>query len=77
MRKDELANLIEAFLTGQSGNWDWDDFVSVRQPDPETEEIRRRCANLPLEFPPRHEGEYCNEEGMAILKGYISTLRGE
>lgn len=77
MRKDELADLIEAFVNGTSGEWDWDDFISVKQTDPQIEEIRRKCANVPLEFPPTRPGEYCSEGGVALLRNYVRKLREE
>ncbi|MFZ2643176.1 MAG: hypothetical protein WA117_19445 [Verrucomicrobiia bacterium] len=75
MRKDELANSIEAFLNGTSEVWDWDDFISSKQSDPVIEEIRLRCANLPWEFPPNHPGEYCGDAGTRVLRDYIHRLR--
>lgn len=75
MRKDELANLIEAFLNGTCGEWDWDDFISVKQSDPEIEEIRLRCANLPWEFPSARPDEYCSDKGTVVLKDYVQRLR--
>jgi hypothetical protein len=75
MSKSEMAELIEAFLTGVSDDWDWDDFISIKQSNPEIEQIRLRCANLPWEFPPNRPGDYCNDDGAIILKNYVRRLR--
>ena len=77
MQKAELADLIEKFVNGTAGEWAWDDFISVKQSDPEIEEIRRRCAKLPVEFPPKRDREYCSEEGAAVLTDFVQLLRGD
>ena len=41
-----MAVIIEQFLDGTGGRWDWDDFVSLRIEDPELDAIRLRCARL-------------------------------
>ena len=75
MQKSDLADLIEKFVNGTIGEWDWDDFISVKRSDPEIEEIRRRCAEVPVEFPPKRDGEYCSEEGAAVLTNLVRLLR--
>lgn len=47
--KAEVADIIEAFLDGTRGRWDWDDFTSLRIADPEPEgfaEVRRMVERL-------------------------------
>jgi hypothetical protein len=77
MTKEEVAETIEAFLSGTGGQWDWDDFISVRQKNDYLENIRSICANLPLEYPPDKKGHYANDEGLKILKEMIKELRDE
>ena len=75
MTKKEIADLIEAFIDGRSGDWDWDDFISIKQSDPEIESIRSKCAKLPEKFPPTVKGHYCAPDGFIELKGMVKELR--
>jgi hypothetical protein len=47
----EVADIIEAFLKGTDGRWDWDDFCSSRITDPALDAIRVRCVDLHDEDP--------------------------
>ena len=73
--KVQLAELLEGFVNGTCDEWEWDDFISVPQKDPELEAVRLRCETLDVEFPPRKAREYCNDEGAAILLNYAQQLR--
>ena len=75
MTKEEVAEIIEAFLNGTGGQWDWDDFISVRQKDDYLENIRTICDNLPLEYPPDKAGHYANDEGLKKLQTIVKELR--
>lgn len=72
---EEVARIIEDFLTGHGDAWDWDDFVSVPIVDPRLESIRARCANLDEEFPPVRTGAYCGEDGISVMRQFICELR--
>jgi hypothetical protein len=74
-QSDEVASLIERFLDGSIGKWEWDDFVSVRHRDAELELVRGRAADLPFEFPPSKPGYYCGEEGLRVLTRLAADLR--
>jgi len=77
MTGKEVANLIQRFLDGTCGRWEWDDFISgARIYDARLREIQSRCGNLSIEFPSAEQDQYCNSEGLAILKGYIAELEG-
>lgn len=72
----EVADILEHFLEGTGGDWDWDDFISVMSfSDPHLEEIRVRCIGLPDEFPSQNPREYCNEHGREVIRGYLGRLR--
>lgn len=73
----DVAEILEDFLQGTGDQWDWDDFTQGRPPlpDPDLEAIRRRCASLGKEFPPTRPGWYCSEEGLKVLRSYITALR--
>ena len=72
MTQTEVANEIEAFVEDRSGEWDWDEFISLRLADPELDAIRRLCASLPKIDPPTAAGHYCGERGMAIMAKLVA-----
>ena len=67
--------MIESFLDGTGGDWDWDDFMSVSTGDPFLDSIRMRCAQLPEEFPAEKQGHYCGPGGVEVLRGFVRELR--
>jgi hypothetical protein len=71
----EVADTIEAFITGSDVLTDWEEFLSTPQRDEELEAIRLRCAGLAREFPPVAPGEYCDPRGLEALLPYIASLR--
>ena len=73
--RSELAETLDNFLSGRGGRWDWDDFISVKLDDPELDEIRRICAELPERYPPGREGVYCSHEGLDVLRSILERLR--
>jgi hypothetical protein len=75
MNRCEIADLIARCLTENCGEWEWDDFISIKQADPEIEDIRIMCGNLPKKFPPNSPYQYCNEEGIKFLKATVEKLR--
>ena len=76
MDKTQLASLLENFLEGSGGEWDWDDFITATElDDDKLESIRRKCVLLSAEFPPEKSNEYCNEQGRQVLRNYINLLR--
>ena len=75
MKNKDVINIIQSFLDGTAKEWDWDDFISIPiKGDPFLEEIRKKCAALPEEFPSGKNNQYCNDEGVKILEGYIRTI---
>jgi hypothetical protein len=75
INKCELANLIKSFLDGSCGEWDWDDFTSVKQSNPDIEKIRQRLVNIRDEYPPVKPTEYCNEVGMQEMLAIANQLK--
>jgi hypothetical protein len=73
--KQEVAGVLDDFLNGGGGPYDFDDFCTFTIADPELDKIRERCAGLGEEFPPEKPGQYCGSEGMDVMRGYISYLR--
>jgi hypothetical protein len=71
-----VARHIKNFLDETGGNWDWDDFTTIRiTNDPQLEKIRLRCAGLRKEYPPKNPHEYCGPEGEKYLRGILLELR--
>ena len=68
----EVAGIIEQFLDGTGGRWDWDDFTSMRVADPKLDAIRVRCVEL-------HDATaspaYCGPDGMKELRQIVERLR--
>jgi hypothetical protein len=76
LTKQEIAQILEDFLEGKGSSWAWDDFISgMSFEDKHLEDIRLRCDGLSGEFPPDRQGEYCNEQGRAVIRDYIEQLR--
>jgi hypothetical protein len=76
LTKREVSRILENFIDGKGDRWDWDDFVSgLSLEDDYLEKIRTRCDGLSEEFPPDKPGEYCNEQGREVIRGYIRELR--
>lgn len=72
----EVANIIEAFVEGTGGDWDWDDFCSLQIENRELDAIRIKCCQLDDTHPPVVRGHYCNDEGIGILREMVRNLRG-
>ena len=73
--KLEVANIIESFVEGTGGRWDWDDFCSLAIENRELDAIRVKCCNLSFTHPPVAKGHYCNDQGIQILREIITNLR--
>jgi hypothetical protein len=73
--REEVAKILEDFLSSRGGAWDWDDFISFSLDDRELETIRLRCAKLDSEFPATEKGRFCGPEGFEIIRGHIRQLR--
>jgi hypothetical protein len=74
MTKGELASLINSFVNGTCDEWDWDDFTSVRQKDPDIEQIRKRINLIPKEFPSNVSTSWCNQGGIKVLLDIVERI---
>jgi hypothetical protein len=72
LTRAEAAAIIRNFVAGDSGAWDWDDFLSIEIIDPEIALVRERCNAVQTEYP-SHEG-YCNDQGRAELLRLAEVL---
>jgi hypothetical protein len=73
--KSEVAGIIEQFLDGTSGKWDWDDFCSLSIIDPYLDSVRIQCSELNLTCPPTEKGYYCSQAGFEIMREFVAKLR--
>jgi hypothetical protein len=71
----EVANIIESFVEGTGRNWDWDDFCSHEIENRELDAIRLKCCELSSSHPPIAKGQYCNDEGIELLRETVKNLR--
>jgi len=74
LSRREVIEYIRNFLDDLGGDWDWDDFISIRLDTPDLEAIRVECATLPERYPPERSGRYCNEEGLQVLRTIVLRL---
>lgn len=75
MSVPDVALVIDHFVMGESGEWDWDDFISAPIDDPRLDSIRERCARLDEEFRPTRSDAYCGDEGLEVLRQFVRELR--
>jgi hypothetical protein len=70
------ADVIERFLSGQTDEYEWDDFTSCRYSDAAVDEAARRsCAVRDEHPPPPGSHAYCSESGLAALRQVALRLR--
>ena len=71
----QAAMVIDRFVQGRGGPYDWDNFTSVPCIDPAVEAARLRCIAIRNEYPAEHPGEYCSSRGIEVLRELASSLR--
>jgi hypothetical protein len=72
----EVADTLEAFADGTSGQWDWDDYMSATDfCDPYLKEVQLRMIHLSDEYPAQRGQGFCSSEGIAVIRDYVSELR--
>jgi len=73
--KLEVAKIIEDFLEGTGGKYDWDDFCSFPIADSYLDAIRVQCSDLQRTHPADQKGHYCNKVGLDLMRGLVAELR--
>ncbi len=69
MDDTEVRAILRAFIYGETGEWDWDDFISLPVEDAYLNAVRIICRDLPTRFPPELGSDaYCSNEGWSTLK---------
>jgi hypothetical protein len=71
----EAVTYIENFANGAGQAWDWDDFTSTPHTDAGIAQIVKECEQVALNFPTRHEHEWCNPDGIEELKRIADRAR--
>jgi len=74
---DEVSRIIDQFLDGTSGKWDWDDFCSIKIEDPELDHIRDLCSSACFAYPPTEKGHYFSAQGRDYLRAIARELRAK
>jgi hypothetical protein len=72
--KADVADIIERFLDGSGGEWNWDDFLSSPIGNPELDQVRQRCNATRDDT---YTNQWCGPEGIADLRRIVAELRGE
>ena len=76
MAKNEVAQILEDFVEGNGNPYSWDGFtLGMTLDDDYLDSIRKRCVGLSEEFPPSSKHEYCNPQGIQVIRAYIQELR--
>lgn len=70
----EVRRIIRNFMSGDGDEWDWDDFIALKISDPYLEAIRKIAEHLPMRYPPKVPGHYCDGEGRDRLKVIANDL---
>ena len=73
----EVADVLEDFVEGRGGRWDWDNYLSYTsfENDKYLEQLQERMIRLSDEFPCGKEGGYCGHEGFEVIRCYVRELR--
>jgi hypothetical protein len=76
LSNQEVAELLQGFIDGTGGPWDWDNFTcGMKFADRRLQEIQARCRGLSFEFAPSKKEMYTNEQGTQVIRDYIIELR--
>jgi hypothetical protein len=73
--KQEVSDIIERFVAGTGGKWDWDDFCTQQISNSDLDQIRIKCAGLDATHPPAIKGHFCNDSGIQLMREMIRSLR--
>jgi hypothetical protein len=75
MTRQEAATVIDRFIDGTGGPWDWDDFISTRHRDV----VVKRAAEVGVAvgklYPADTRGSYCGSSGLELLRTLANSLR--
>ena len=69
------AKVIESFVDGSCGPYDWDDFLNGSKNDADFQKIREECERIEIDYPARSGHEWCDDEGCRALLAIAARLR--
>ena len=72
---EDVVSYVQDFLNGGGGEWDWDDFTSIRITDPMLDDIRAEAAQIELPLTDESEVELSQllERARAIAAASVET----
>jgi hypothetical protein len=73
----DVADLIQGFVDGTCGPYDWDDFLNGSEKSSELQRIRHECERVEIDYPARSVSEWCSPEGADALMTIATRLRDE
>jgi len=73
----QIADIIDNFLNGTSGPYEWQDFVTYPFKTPELERIRKECSDIKAKYPPDNTKDWCNELGKNALCMISERIKDE
>jgi len=71
----DSADVLERFVAGTVGAWEFDDLTSKPSRDPLVDEVRREAIHVRDRFPPIESEHYCSEAGLARILELAAKLR--
>ena len=73
--RQECVKVIASFLDGSCGDYDWDDFISIKSSDSLVQLVKDYCADSDFLYPPDKTGQWCNEQGAQKLEELVQLLK--
>jgi len=70
----QMADVIDRFIDGTGGPYEWDDYFGTPYADARIEELRLECLRVQDQYPGK-ANEYCNAEGVHRLRQIAEALR--
>ena len=71
----DVAGIITRFVDGTCGPYEWDDFMSPPIEDPAILKIREEGERVEIDFPARHDREWCSPDGGQALLAIAERIR--
>lgn len=72
--RKEGADTIRKFVHGTSSDYEWDDFESIEEDNPEVDLAIRLCWFVATKFPARRKTEYCAPEALPYFLRIADAL---
>ena len=72
--RERISDLLERFVMGNIGEWEFDDFISSVSNDELIEEARLKVISLPDLYPPLSKRHYTSARGLSEIKTIAANL---